>query len=56
MGIPSKGGIQEMSVVSEGDIYRLIIKSKLPQAEKFESWVMGEGWQVDTIKHLLKNL
>lgn len=40
MGIPSNGGIQEMSVIPEGDIYRLIIKSKLPKAQEFESWVM----------------
>lgn len=42
MGIPSNGGIQEMSIIPEGDIYRLITKSKLPQAEKFESWVFDE--------------
>ena len=27
---------------SEGDVYRLIMKSKLPSAEKFESWVFDE--------------
>lgn len=42
MGIPSKGGQQEMSIIPEGDLYRLIIKSKLPKAEQFESWVMDE--------------
>lgn len=42
MGIPTNGGIQDMKLIPEGDIYRLIIKSKLPQAEKFESWVMDE--------------
>jgi len=26
----------------EGDLYRLIMKSKLPSAEKFEEWVMDE--------------
>lgn len=41
-GIPTKGGIQEMVIIPEGDIYRLIIRSKLPSAEKFESWVMDE--------------
>jgi len=40
MGIPSKGGIQQMSIILEGDIFRLIVKSKLPSVEKFESWVM----------------
>lgn len=42
MGIPSNGGIQEMSVISEGDVYRLISRSKLPSAEKFETWVFDE--------------
>ena len=34
MGIPTSGGIQEMSMIPEGDIYRLIIRSKLPGAYK----------------------
>ena len=42
MGIPSNGGVQEMSIIPEGDIYRLIIKSKLESAQRFESWVMDE--------------
>jgi len=29
----------EVNLIPEGDIYRLIAGSKLPQAEKFESWV-----------------
>lgn len=32
----------EMSFIPEGDVYRLIVRSKLPQAEKFESWVFDE--------------
>ena len=28
--------------IDEGNLYRLIVKSKLPQAEKFESWVFEE--------------
>lgn len=32
----------EMSFISEGDVYRLTAHSKLPQAEKFESWVFDE--------------
>lgn len=39
---PSKGGVQQTKFIPEGDIYRLIIKSKLPSAEKFESWVFDE--------------
>lgn len=42
MDIPSRGGIQRMKIIPEGDLYRLIMKSKLPSAEKFESWVMDE--------------
>lgn len=42
MDIPSKGGIQCMKIIPEGDIYRLIVRSKLPSAEKFEKWVFDE--------------
>lgn len=39
---PTSSGIQSMSYINEGDLYRLIMKSKLPSAEKFESWVFDE--------------
>lgn len=39
---PTSSGIQEMSYIGEPDMYRLIMKSKLPSAEKFEAWVMEE--------------
>ena len=32
----------EVNVIPEGDIYRLIIKSKLPKAQEFECWIMDE--------------
>lgn len=32
----------EMQFVPEGDVYRLIIASKLPAAERYEQWVMDE--------------
>lgn len=32
----------EALVISEGDLYRLVIKSQLPSAEKFEEWIMDE--------------
>lgn len=38
----TKGGKQEINFIPEGDIYRLITHSKLPSAEKFESWVFDE--------------
>lgn len=31
-----------MSFISEGDVYRLIVRSKLPSAERFEHWVFDE--------------
>ena len=42
MDIPTNGGIQEMKIIPEGDINRLIIRSSLPSAEKFEHWVFDE--------------
>lgn len=39
MDIPTNGGVQKMKVIAEGDIYRLVVRSQLPQSEKFESWV-----------------
>ena len=39
---PTNGGIQQLNYIPEGDLYRLIIRSKLPSAEKFERWVFDE--------------
>lgn len=33
---------QEVNYIPEGDLYRLIAKSKLPSAEKFERWIFDE--------------
>ncbi|WP_418950492.1 MULTISPECIES: phage antirepressor KilAC domain-containing protein [Ruminococcus] len=38
----TNGGAQEMKMISEGDVYRLISHSRLPSAEKFESWIFDE--------------
>jgi prophage antirepressor-like protein len=38
----TNGGMQSLSFISEGDLYRLIANSKLPSAEKFERWVFDE--------------
>lgn len=38
----SLGRSQETKFISEGNVYRLIAKSKLPSAEKFESWVFDD--------------
>ena len=40
--IPISGKLQEVNFIPEGDIYRLIMKSQLPAAERFESWVFDE--------------
>lgn len=40
--LPTNGGTQEVKYIPEGDLYRLIIRSKLPSAEKFERWVFDE--------------
>lgn len=40
--IDSLGRKQETSFISEGNVYRLIARSKMPQAEKFEKWVFDE--------------
>lgn len=39
---PSNGGMQKKNFIPEGDLYRLIVRSKLPSAEKFERWVFDE--------------
>jgi len=36
------GGAQSKNYIPEGDLYRLIIRSKLPSAERFEKWVFDE--------------
>ena len=41
-GILTAGGNQEMTFIPEGDVYRLIARSKLPGAEQFERWVFDE--------------
>lgn len=39
---PSAGGVQKTKFIPEGDLYRLIVSSKLPKAEEFERWVFDE--------------
>ena len=36
------GGEQEISVIPEGDIYRLIERSKFPTDKQFKRWVTSE--------------
>lgn len=39
---PISGKMQDINYIPEGDLYRLIVSSKLPTAEKFEHWVFDE--------------
>ncbi len=41
-GVPTNGGTQEKTFIPEGDLYRLIIRSNLPGAIRFEHWVFDE--------------
>ena len=36
------GRMQETAFITEPDLYRLIVASKLPSAQKFERWVFEE--------------
>lgn len=56
--------ILSVSFIPEGDIYRLIIGSKLPTAEKFEQWLFEEvvpsirktgGYVMDPVQFLEEN-
>lgn len=38
----SNGGNQNKKFIDEGNLYRLISRSKLPQAEQFEEWVFDD--------------
>lgn len=38
----TNGGKQSKKYISEGNLYRLIVRSKLPQATEFEHWVFDE--------------
>lgn len=40
--LPTAGGEQDVKLIPEGDLYRLIVSSKLPAAEKFERWMFEE--------------
>lgn len=40
--LPTSGGTQEIKFIPEGDVYRLVAHSRLPSAEKFESWIFDE--------------
>lgn len=39
---PTSGGVQSIKFGKEGEVYRLTMKSKLPNAEKFQDWICDE--------------
>lgn len=39
---PISGKIQAINFIPEGDVYRLVVRSKLPIAEKFAGWVFDD--------------
>lgn len=39
---PTDGGVQKVKYIPESDVYRLVMRSKLPQAEQFQDWVCNE--------------
>ncbi len=45
----TNGGVQAISYITEGDVYRLVAHSRLPGAAKFESWIFDEV--LPTIRH-----
>lgn len=40
--LPTSSGMQDVKYIPEGDLYRLIVCSKLPKAEEFEHWIFDE--------------
>ena len=59
----TRGGKQELSFIHEGDVYRLIVHSKLPSAERFEKWLFDEivptirktgGYMTDSLLEQIK--
>ena len=41
-GVRTSGWVQPMIFIPEGDVYRLITKSRLKSAQNFEKWVFDE--------------
>lgn len=40
--LDTPGGTQQVRFITEGDLYRLIMSSKLPATQQFEAWVVDE--------------
>ena len=55
MDTPTAGGKQTMKFITEGNVYRLITHSKLPTAERFESWVFDEVLRQFSLLYFFRN-
>jgi len=42
MKLPTKGGLQELTLINESDLYSLILKSETNNSKKFKDWVTGQ--------------
>ena len=40
--VQTTGGTQEVRFITEADVFRLIVSSKLPSAQVFEAWVFED--------------
>jgi prophage antirepressor-like protein len=40
--LQTQGGVQEVRIINEPDMFRLVVNSTMPAAEKFERWVFEE--------------
>lgn len=40
--LETRGGVQDVKFITQGDVFRLITHSKLPQAQAYERWVFDE--------------
>jgi len=41
--VPTPGGRQEVLTVSEGGLYRMVVRSRKPSAEQFQAWVFNKA-------------
>jgi prophage antirepressor-like protein len=41
--LETEGGTQEVRIISEPDVFRLIVSSHRPQAQRFEKWLFEEA-------------
>lgn len=42
MKLPTKGGLQELTLINESDLYLLVLKSETNNSKKFQEWVTSK--------------